>query len=263
MDWLSKSLVFREIIRPLLDVSILAFIIYRSYEILVRTRAVQLIKGAILMALVYLLAFFLKLNTLLWILNLLVPGLVIGIAIIFQPELRKIFTQIGQGEWLKLSGRTARVNIESIVNSIEVMAERRWGCLIVLSRNVGLKSIIESGTMLNADLSSSLLLTIFSENAALHDGAVIIREGKIIAAVCLLPLSEQSDIRRAFGTRHRAALGLAEETDAIIIVVSEETGAISLAFDANLLYDLSADEITRRLHILLDYREEEELEIEE
>ncbi|MCD6121979.1 MAG: diadenylate cyclase CdaA [Spirochaetales bacterium] len=264
MDWLSKSLVFREIIRPLLDVSILAFIIYRSYEILVRTRAVQLIKGAILMALVYLLAFFLKLNTLLWILNLLVPGLVIGIAIIFQPELRKIFTQIGQGEWLKLSGRTARVNIESIVNSVEVMAERRWGCLIVLSRNVGLKSIIESGTMLNADLSSSLLLTIFSENAALHDGAVIIREGKIIAAGCLLPLSEQSDIRRAFGTRHRAALGLAEETDAVIIVVSEETGAISLAFDANLLYDLSADEITRRLHILLGYREEEEeLEIEE
>ena len=263
MDWLSKSWLFREIIRPLLDVSLLAFIIYRSYQILVRTRAVQLIKGASFMVLVYVLAFFLKLNTLLWILNLLVPGLVIGIAIIFQPELRKIFTQIGQGEWFKLSQRRVKINVESIVNSVEVMSERKWGCLIVLARNVGLKNIIESGTILNAELSSSLLLTIFSENAALHDGAVVIREGKIAAAGCFLPLSDQADIRRAFGTRHRAALGLAEETDAVIIIVSEETGAMSLAFNANLIYDLPAAEITRRLHILLEYREEEEeLEIE-
>ena len=263
MDWLSKSWIFREIIRPILDVTLLAFIIYRSYQILVKTRAVQLIKGASFMVLIYALAFFLKLNTLLWILNLLVPGLVIGVAIIFQPELRKIFTQIGRGEWFRFSSRGEEIDIESIINTVEVLSARRWGCLIVFMRNVGLKTVIESGTILNADLSSTLLLTIFSEKAPLHDGAVVLQGSKIIAAGCFLPLSEQADIRRAFGTRHRAALGLAEETDAVILVVSEETGAVSLAYDANLQYGLSLEEVGRKLKILLEYSEIEELESEE
>ena len=262
MEWISKSWIFREIIRPVLDVSLLAFIIYRSYQILVKTRAVQLIKGTAFMVVIYALAFFLKLNTLLWILNLLVPGLVIGIAIIFQPELRKIFTQIGRGDWFRLSSRNREIDVESILNSMEVLSAKKIGALIVFTRNVGLKNIIESGTILNAELSSSLLLTIFSEGAPLHDGAVIIDNGKIIAAGCFLPLSEQADIRRSFGTRHRAALGLAEETDAVILIVSEESGAMSIAYDANLYYDLSLEEIGYRLKMLLEYREEEEIEIE-
>ena len=143
-----------------------------------------------------------------------------------------------------------------------MLSAKKIGALIVFTRNVGLKNIIESGTLLNAELSSSLLLTIFSENTPLHDGAVIIDNGKIIAAGCFLPLSEQADIRRSFGTRHRAALGLAEETDAIILVVSEETGAMSIAYDANLYYDLSMEEMSYRLKMLLEYREEEEIEIE-
>jgi diadenylate cyclase len=117
---------------------------------------------------------------------------------------------------------------------------------------VGIKNIVDTGTRLNADLTSSLVLTIFGYDTTLHDGAVVIDSGKILAAGCFLPLSEQLDIRRSFGTRHRAALGLAEETDAAVLVVSEETGAISLAYESNLYYDLSAREVKARLRELLN-----------
>ncbi len=123
--------------------------------------------------------------------------------------------------------------------------------------------MLETGTRLNADLSTSLLLTIFGHDTALHDGAVVVQTGTIIAAGCFLPLSEQPDIRRSFGTRHRAALGLVEDTDAIVLVVSEETGAISLAYDANLYYDLSLAEVGGRMRKLLDLREETRLTEEE
>ena len=249
--------------KPALDVLLLAVLIYRSYQILVQTRAIQLIKGAFLMALIYALAFFLKLSTLLWILNMLVPGLVIAIAIVFQPELRKIFTKIGQTDWFKMTSRVKTADLESILNSVEVLSARKWGCLIVFARNVGLKNIIESGTSLNADLSSSLILTVFSQEASLHDGAVVISDDRIVAAGCFLPLSEQTDIRRSFGTRHRAALGLAEETDAIVLVVSEETGAVSLAYDANLLYDLPIMDVRQRLAVLLESGSEAVREIED
>jgi len=121
-----------------------------------------------------------------------------------------------------------------------------------------LKSIIETGTTLNAVLSSSLIISIFSETSPLHDGAIVLRDDKIVAAGCFLPLSKQPDIKKSFGTRHRAALGLAEETDAVVIVVSEENGTISLAYDAQLLYDLSIDFISKKLTTLSEIQQEEE-----
>ncbi len=258
MNLISENWLLRDYIIPALDILLLAFLIYRSYKILVQTKAIQLIKGALLIALIYILAFFLRLNTLLWILNLLVPGLVIGMAIIFQPELRRIFTRIGQGPWFGLRPRVYSYYLEAVLNSVEILSARRKGSLLVFQRKIGLNTIIETGTRLNADLSSGLILTIFSDGAPLHDGAIVIQEDKIAAAGCFLPLSEQPDIRRSFGTRHRAALGLAEETDAVVLVVSEENGAISLSYDANLLYDLSPDEISGRLKSLLELRIEEE-----
>ncbi len=258
MNLISENWLLRDYIIPALDILLLAFLIYRSYKILVQTKAIQLIKGALLIALIYILAFFLRLNTLLWILNLLVPGLVIGMAIIFQPELRRIFTRIGQGAWFGLRPRVYSYHLEAVLNSVEILSARRKGSLLVFQRKIGLNTIIETGTRLNADLSSGLILTIFSDGAPLHDGAIVIQEDKIAAAGCFLPLSEQPDIRRSFGTRHRAALGLAEETDAVVLVVSEENGAISLSYDANLLYDLSPDEISGRLKSLLELRIEEE-----
>lgn len=266
MEWLTQTWLMREIILPALDILILAFLIYQGYLILVRTRAVQLVRGAFLIVLLYAGAFFLNLVTLYRILNMLAPGLVIGVAIIFQPELRKIFTRIGQGAWFSAGTRQRPYQIDAVLNGAEVLSGRRRGCLIVFVRKVGIKNIIETGTRLNADLSSSLILTIFGHETPLHDGAAVIEDGKLVSAGCFLPLSEQSDIRRSFGTRHRAALGLAEETDAVVLVVSEETGAISLAYEANLYYDLSLSEVKRRLRELLhlpdDGDEEENTESE-
>ena len=256
MDWFANHWFLRDYLVPILDILLLAYLIFKSYQILVQTRAVQLVKGALIMALIYLLAFFLRLNTLLWILNLLVPGLVIGIAIIFQPELRRIFTRIGTSTWLRIRPRVQPYHLDAVLNAAEMLAAKRCGSLIVFTRNIGLNTIIETGTRLNAVLTSSLILTIFTDGSPLHDGAVVISEDKIVAAGCFLPISEQPDIRRSFGTRHRAALGLAEESDAVILVVSEENGAVSLAYDANLLYDLSIPEVAERLKRLIEYQEE-------
>lgn len=251
MNWLLNVWFLRDIVLPALDIILLAFIIYKGYQILVQTRAVQLVKGALFVALTYALAFFLNLRTLLWLLNMLAPSLVIGIAIIFQPELRKIFTRIGQGRLLEFSGDSRSYQLDDVMKAAHSLSNRRRGALLVFSRSVGQKNIIESGTQIDAELSTELLLTIFSHDTALHDGAVVIEDGRIVAAGCFLPLSEQLDVRRSFGTRHRAALGLAEETDAVILVVSEETGALSLAYEANLYYDLSLEEIRKKLTGLL------------
>ncbi len=257
MDWLLQNWLFRELLRPVLDIILLSFIIYKVYEILVQTKAIQLIKGAMLLILIYAVSFFLNLKTLTWILQYAAPYIIIFLAIIFQPELRKIFTKIGQDRWFKFRTSAKKYHFESVVNSVEILASRRCGCLIVLTRNIGLRNIIETGTRLDAELSSSLILTLFTQDTPLHDGAIIISQSRIVAAGCFLPLSEQTDVRRSFGTRHRAALGLTEETDAVVIVVSEETGAISISYDANLLYDVSIQEVGKRLKLLFDYTEEE------
>ena len=255
MKWLADLHIYSAYIRPILDILILSFIIYYIYRILVQTRAIQLVKGALLIALLYAAAFLFQLSTLLWILNSLATVLVIIIAIVFQPELRSIFTRIGQGQWFRLTPRPRPYQLDTVLNAVEILAGRRRGCIIVFERRVGLRNVVETGTRLNADLSSSLLLTIFGHETPLHDGAVVLRRGRLVAAGCFLPLSEQADIRRSFGTRHRAALGLAEDTDAVSIVVSEETGAVSLAYDANLHYDLTSAEIRRNLRRLLETSE--------
>ncbi len=251
MDLFNDVWFVEKIIRPFLDIAILSFLFYQIYKLIAQTRAVQLFKGALFLLLIYAVAFFFHLDTLLWIINSLATVLVIVIAIVFQPELRAMFTRIGRGELFRFSSRANAEHIETVINALEVLAGRKRGALIVFPRQVGLKNLIDNGTRLNADLSSSLLITIFGYDTPLHDGAVVVQSGKLISAGCFLPLSEQVDIRRSFGTRHRAALGMAEETDAVILVLSEESGALSLAYDANLYYDLSSKEVTRTLRNLL------------
>ncbi|MDC7126401.1 MAG: diadenylate cyclase CdaA [Spirochaetales bacterium] len=250
------SWAFSDIIRSVLDITILSFLIYQLYKILIQTRALQLLKGILLILVIYGAAYLFELNTLRWIMNGLATVIVIVIAVVFQPELRTIFTRIGQRDWFKSSSGAKPQQIDTVLNAVDVLAGRRRGALIVFARKMGLKNIIDTGTLLDAELSSSLILTIFSFDTPLHDGALVIHNGRINSAGCFLPLSEQTDIRRSFGTRHRAALGLAEETDAVVLIVSEETGAISLAYDANLFYDLSVEETKRKLVYLLSSREE-------
>jgi diadenylate cyclase len=252
VEFIKKLANLYEAIQPVLDISILAVLLYMGYRILVKTQAIQLLKGAISLLIIYAIAFILRLNTLLWLLNILAPGLLIGVAIVFQPELRKIFLKIGQSDWLRIGKHSKHSHLDSVLTAAEILSNRRRGMLAVFTRRNGLKDIAETGTRLNAELSSSLLVTIFGHDTPLHDGASIIQGGKIVAAGCFLPLSEQQDIRKTFGTRHRAALGLSEETDAVVLIVSEETGAISLAYDSKLYYDLTSAEITRQLENLLD-----------
>ncbi|MBI9102976.1 MAG: TIGR00159 family protein [Spirochaetales bacterium] len=259
MERLKEFWVFNGVVSPILDVIILTFLIYQVYKLLVQTKALQLIKGASLILILYGLAFFLNLKTLLWLLTNFATVLVIIIAVVFQPELRSMFTKIGQKDWLRFSTETKKIQFDTVLNAAEVLAGRKRGALVVFTRNVGLKNIIDTGTKLNAELSSSLILTIFGHDTPMHDGAVVVQEGRIVAAGCFLPLSEQTDIRRSFGTRHRAALGLAEESDALILVISEETGAISLAYDANLYYDISIDEINSTFRELLSFRKDEDV----
>jgi diadenylate cyclase len=242
-------------VMPALDVLLLAFLLYKTYQILVKTQAVSLVKGALILAGFYIIATFLKLTTVSWILNAIAPGLFIAVAIVFQPELRKIFMKLGQGSIFRGGARPRVGQIEVVINAAESLSGMRRGALVVFARNVGLKNIIDTGTRLDSLVSSSLIVSIFQFDTPLHDGALILQEGRIAAAGCFLPLSEQQDIRKSFGTRHRAALGLSEEADAVVLVVSEETGALSLAYDSKLYYGLSADEIRSRLGELLDFPE--------
>jgi len=251
VEWLLNTWAVREVIRPVLDVLMLSYLLYKSWQILVQTRAVQLIKGTAVMVAIYAVSLFLRLGTLTWILNLLVPGLVIAIAIVFQPELRKIFTRIGSREWFRLGSRAATSDLETIMGALELLSSRKRGALLVFPRRVGVKNIVQTGTVLNAELSTNLVTTVFFDGTPLHDGAMVIEGARVTAAGCFLPLSERENVLSEFGARHRAALGLAEESDAIVVVVSEENGAVSLAHDGNIRYNLPLPEIEKDLRILL------------
>ncbi|MDR2493636.1 MAG: diadenylate cyclase CdaA [Spirochaetaceae bacterium] len=253
MEWLQRLLAFYDIIRPVLDVAILAFLFYKAYGFLVKTQALQMVKGAGFLGLLYGLAMLFKLNTLLWILNILAPGLFIAVAIVFQPELRKIILRLGQSELFRLDAKPRLEQLEAVVTAAELLSQKRRGVLVVFPRRVNLKNIIETGTRINGEISSSLIVAVFEFDGPLHDGAMVIQHGRIAAAGCFLPLSEQQDIKKSFGTRHRASLGMSEQSDAVVLVVSEETGAISVAFDGKLYYDLSSAETTRKLRDLLEH----------
>jgi diadenylate cyclase len=252
VEWFQRLQTVYDLIRPVIDVAILAFLLYKAYELLVKTQAVQLVKGAGFLALVYGVAYLFRLTTLQWILTMLAPGLFVAVAIVFQPELRKIIIRLGQGELFRPDSKPRIGQLEAVVTAAEILSQQRRGALVVFPRQVNIKNIADTGTRLNAEISSSLIVTIFEFDTPLHDGAMIIQNGRILAAGCFLPLSEQQDIRKSFGTRHRASLGMSEQSDAVVLVVSEETGAISLAYDGKLYYDLSPIEATRKLRELLD-----------
>ncbi|GHT85933.1 membrane protein [Spirochaetia bacterium] len=252
MEWVQRLTAIYDIIRPVVDIAILAFLLYKGYDLLVKTQAVQLVKGAGFLALFYGVAYLFKLTTLQWLLSILAPGLFIAIAIVFQPELRKIFIRLGQGELFRPDSKPRIGQLEAVITAAEILSQERRGALVVFPRRVNIKNILETGTRINGEISSSLIVAIFEFDGPLHDGAMIIQNGRITAAGCFLPLSEQQDIRKSFGTRHRAALGMSEQSDAVILVVSEETGAISLAVDGKLYYDLSPIEVQRKLKELLD-----------
>jgi len=233
-------------------VALLAFLLYKGYELLEKTQALQLVKGAGFLALVFGFAYLFNLTTLNWVFSKILPGIFIAVAIVFQPELRKIFMRLGQGEFFRPNITVHIGKLDAVVTAAELLSEQRRGMLVAFPRKISLKNIMDTGTRINAEITSSLIVAIFQFDGPLHDGSLVIQNGRIISAGCYFPLSERQDISKNFGTRHRASLGMAEQSDAVVLVVSEETGAISLAYDAKLYYDLSPVEVTRKLKELID-----------
>ncbi len=220
--------------RNILDILIVAFLLYWAYTFLSNTRAMQILKGLLVISVVAILSNILKLDTFNWLITNITSYVVILIIILFQPELRRLITQFGQRNWISSAVSNEAFPLDEMVNAIIAMSEDMIGSLIVIERNTGLKSYVESGVAIDSTVSAEMIRTIFYPNTQLHDGAIIIQEGRVSAAACYLPLSDSKQIKRHHGARHRAALGIAEETDALVIVTSEETGEISVMVNSKL-----------------------------
>ncbi len=232
------------------EIAILWWVIYGILLFIKGTNAAQLLKGLIIVVILFFAASRFGLSAVSWILAKILAISVIGFLIIFQPEIRRGLARLGQFGMF-----TAKEQIvDEIVKAAVWFSERKIGAIIAIEREVGLGSYIESGVHLDSKVTSELLTTIFTPNTLLHDGGVIIQLDRIVAAGCLFPLAQDSQIARQLGTRHRAAIGLTEETDAAVVVVSEETGAISVVVGGKLTRDLSKESLTKILANLL-YRQ--------
>jgi diadenylate cyclase len=227
----------------ILEIALLWYFIYMALYFIKGTRTEQLVKGIVVIGLIFVLAQQLGLDAIIWVLTRLFPISVIALVVIFQPELRRGLTRLGQ---LGVHQEDIEV-IEEIAESVLELSRKGMGALIAIERKVGLKTYIETGTAIDSKVTKELLASIFAPQAPLHDGAVIIQGNRIIAAGCLLPLTQETNLSRDLGTRHRAAIGLTEETDAICIAVSEETGAISIASGGRLTRGLEGEHFTRTL----------------
>ena len=236
----------------IIDIIIISIIFYGIYIRIKDTRAMQLIIGLLVLVVASLVASWANLQALAAFINFFKSIWLIGIVVIFAPELRRLLIQIGTWKSFGLISReTERHSIDEVVTSARVLSEKNYGAIIVLTRETQLGVIVDSGTAINAEVSYQLLLTIFTPGSPLHDLAVIIKGDRIAAANCLLPLSESRKIDRNLSSRHRAALGISEETDAIAVIISEETRAISLAVDGKLIQNLSPAELRTNLISLM------------
>ncbi|BCU80441.1 cyclic di-AMP synthase CdaA [Polycladomyces abyssicola] len=239
-------------VNDIVDILIVSYIIYQLLLLLRGTRAVQLLKGIFVVVAVWMVSSFFHLSTLQWLMQNLFSVGVIVILIIFQPELRRALEQLGRGGFFGRSKFAEEQEVSRLVGELNKavthLSKRRIGALIVVERQTGLSDYIETGIELSAAVSSELLINIFLPNTPLHDGAVIIRKDRIMAAGCYLPLSENPFISKELGTRHRAGIGMSEVSDAIAVIVSEETGSVSLAIHGQLERGLSEEMLLSRLY---------------
>lgn len=263
-----KTIQFRDVV----DILAIALIIFGLLKLIRETRAVQLLKGLMFLLVAYILSSIFNLVMLSTLLRLFFEASVIIIVVIFQPEIRKALEQMGRTKnWRKyirvLSNygrsdeweKAVRKSIIDAADTSVIFSRSRTGALIVFERETMLSDIASTGTIVDAETSVALFGNIFFNKAPLHDGAGIIRDGKLFAAGCILPLTGNKNVDINLGTRHRAALGISEQSDAVVLVVSEETGVISLAVEGQLERDLTRDKLIKRLNaLLLDENEEEE-----
>lgn len=246
-------------ISSFIDIIVVSFIFYKGYVMIKETRAEQLLKGILLIFLLIPISDILKLRTLNWILENTLTISVISIIIIFQPEIRKALEHIGRTSFVDKiiyeDEEMMKKVVDEIVDATVSLAKNKVGALIVLEQRTGLGDIINTGTKINGDVSSALLQNIFVVNTPLHDGATVIRNDKIIASGCFLPLTSDDKLNKQLGTRHRAGIGVTEIADCITIIVSEETGVISLALNGRLLRDYDGDKLRNVLLKIIKNRQ--------
>ncbi|AIQ20700.1 diadenylate cyclase CdaA [Paenibacillus sp. FSL L8-0470] len=245
------DLTWKESIKDIIDILIVSYIIYKVLNMVRGTRAVQLLKGILVLVIIWALSTLLDLYTLKWLMNQIYTFGIFAIFIIFQPELRRGLEQLGRG---KFFGRTSENDEEvskligEVIKAMNYLSQRKIGALIVFERATGLNEFTESGIPMRSVVSSELLINIFIPNTPLHDGALIMQDGQIAAAACYLPLSENPFISKELGTRHRAAIGISEVADSVSVVVSEETGQISLAINGQIVRDIKEESLISKLH---------------
>ena len=231
---------------PVVEIALISAMFYIFYLLLHKTKAVRVFKGLVILGIAFFAARLLNLYTIDWVLTKLLTFSALAFLVVFQPELRFFLERLGQGYYaFKPEGEESIVDV--LVKAVFAMAEKKIGALIVFERNVSLKNYFASGVRLDSSVSAEILQTIFTPSTPLHDGGVIIHANRIVAASCLFPLSQRPDLSRSLGTRHRAAVGLSEETDALIVVVSEETGTVSLARDGSISRNLDRERLHRVL----------------
>ena len=234
------------------DVLVVAVLIYQFLVLIRGTRAAPMLVGVGMLALVFWLGRMGELKTINWILNTLLPYAIFALIVVFQAEIRHLLAKLGRALTLSRSAQASAAEAyDDIVLAANLFSQNQTGALVVIEREIGLRTHIESGVPLDARLSYDLLATIFRPSAPLHDGAVIVQKDRIAAAACFLPLSMNPVLSTQLGTRHRAGIGITEEADAIAVIVSEETGAISLAVTGQIQRDLSVEELRERLSQLL------------
>ncbi|MCD6489714.1 MAG: diadenylate cyclase CdaA [Thermodesulfobacterium sp.] len=255
MDFYLKKLL--EVLKALtlkdfIDIVIVSFLIYRILLLIQGSRAFQMAAGLTIIVLMYLISDMFQLLTLNWILNTFMSSIFILIIIVFQDDIKKALAQIGKPTFLKFQTEFS-YGIEEVVKAVITLAEKKIGALIVFEREISLKDFLEGATILDSRVTKELLVSIFNPKSPLHDGAVIISKGKVLAAGVILPLSTNPDIAKDLGTRHRAAIGITEITDAVAIVVSEETGYISLAVSGKITRDITPATLRKMLSQLLGF----------
>ena len=246
----------------ILDILVMVFIIYKALEFLRESRAGQLVKGILILLTVYAVADWWNLVTLKWILSKVMSSAIVVIAVIFQPELRRILEKVGHTKFARgqMTGAENELanSISAACRAAGIMQEKRIGALMVFERKTQLGEIIDTGTIVDAEPSVSIFNNIFFPNSPLHDGALIIRNGRLFAAGCILPLTQREDLSLQLGTRHRAAIGMTENSDAVVLIVSEETGTISIAQNGQITRDYSAVTAEAELMSLLTNADSDE-----
>lgn len=251
MDWTWVERWPRPGVSGLLEIAVLSIAFYYTIRFFRGTRGAQVLTGlVVVLLLLTLLTRVVRMEVLFWLLQRFSVYLAVALVIIFQPEIRRALAEVGKSP---VFGITAdeRSLVESVVQAVMLLSERKVGALIAIERQIGTRAVQETGKPLDARVTPELLATIFHPHTPLHDGGVIIRDQRVVAAGCVFPLTQQSEAVRTLGTRHRAALGLTEETDAIVVVVSEETGAVSVALNGRLSRGLDEERLRRVLTSVL------------